>query len=83
MAYVHGKITSFLLNVAEPGVVETSKTAGTRAGINLVGSPPPAGPAITSTVHGESVIQNTILKNLFIFFYYLKSVHGFSFGSLI
>lgn len=49
--------TSFLLKVAVPGAVDISKTAGTRAGISLVGSPPPppAGPAITSTVHGDPV----------------------------
>lgn len=51
------KFTSFLLNVAVPGDVVISKTAGTLAGISRVGSPPPppAGPAITSTFHGDPV----------------------------
>lgn len=55
-------LTSFLLNVFAPGEVDISKAAGTRAGISLVGSPPPppAGPAITSTVQGDPAIKNLL-----------------------
>lgn len=50
--------------MGDPGDVEISNTAGTLAGISLVGSPPPppAGPAITSTFHGDpEIIHVTIV----------------------